>query len=127
MKLDQAAAAYRRVYDACTVEEDEGSRIGEGILDSSETYHVRLHDGTVLQPGMSHDDATALLEQEAGRAAVVAVLREIISPDTLSRGAHHAGCTLRKFENNAINQGRKPSLALLNGILAALEEDANGR
>lgn len=116
MKLDDAAAAYRRTYDACSVQPDET----EG------TFHVRLHDGTILQPGMSFDDATALREQEAGRAAVVAVLREIVSPDTLSRGAHHAGCTLRKFENNAINNGRKPSLALLEGILTALEEDANG-
>lgn len=113
--LDKSAAAHARVFAACSVEQEEGT----------DNFCVRMHDGTVLHPGMSHDDATALLEQERGRSAIVAALREIISPDVLSRAAHHAGCTLRKFQDNEINQGRKPSLALLNGLLETLEEDSH--
>lgn len=114
MLLDDAAAAYARVHANCEV-----VLIEDG-------WWVRLHDGTVIpDKAMTHDDALELLEQERGRAAVVAVLREIISPDVLSRGAHLAGCTLRKFADTKINQGRKPSLALLEGVIAALEEEAS--
>ncbi len=116
-KIDTAVGMFQRTFDAYTVQSDTPEYVENG------TYHVLSPSGTQLGEGMSFDDATAMREQYAGRAAVIAVLREIISPDILSRGAHFAGCELRKFENNKINNGRKPSLALLNGVLAAIEED----
>lgn len=118
MKLDDAAAAFRRTYDACSVQPDNG----DGR--KAETYHVRLHDRVALPGGLSYDDATALLEQEAGRAAVVSVLREIISPLCIGAAAAVAGLEIRKVQNNRLNMGRSPKLAFLEGLLTILEKDA---
>lgn len=121
MKLDKAAAAFLGTFAAVKVRPD----MIRPVDTDGPTFHVVLHDGTIVQTGMSKAVAVGVQTEQAGRAAVVAVLREIISPDMIAKAADAASIRLIKFENNPINAGRKPSLALLEGLLTVLEEDSN--
>ncbi len=116
-KIDTAAAMFQRVYEAYTVQSDTPEYVENG------TYHVLSPSGTQLGEGMSLDDAAVLRDQYAGRAAVIAVMREMISAEVLTDGAKYAGLRLEKVENNKINLGRRAPLALLNGVLHAIEMD----
>lgn len=121
MILDKAAAAFKTTFDAIDIKKDQIKL----DPDAPDTYNVVLHDGTVFQTGLSLPEATVIANREAGRAAVVSVLREIISPTALKAAAHFAGLSITKFQNNAINAGRSPYLSLLEGLLTVLEKDAN--
>lgn len=120
MLIDNAAAAFRRIDQQFAVV--SSGELGKfTVIEYAGDAPPMIH-----QEDMHHDDALALRDQLAGRDAVTQVLREMIPPDVLSRAAHKAGCVLQKRENNAVNNGRKPSLALLYGIIATLEEEAKG-
>lgn len=113
MKIDRAAAAFHAAKDNYVV------------LETVHGFTVQEVDGTVHVLGRpTQEDAEALMQQLADRDGVEAVLREMISPAVLHNAAHLAGIDLRKFENNQINMGCKPSLALLKGIIALLEREA---
>lgn len=120
MKLDKAAAAFLGTFASVKVRPD----LIRPVDTDQPTYHVVMPDGSILQTGMSKAVAIGVQTEQAGRAAVVAVLREIISPDMIAKAADAASIRLLKTENNQINTGRKPSLALLEGLLTVLEEDA---
>lgn len=116
--LDKAAAAFKTTFDAVDIKKDQIRVTPE------DTYNVVLHDGVVFQTGLTLPQATDIANREAGRAAVVAVLREIISPTALKAAAHFAGLTITKYQNNEINHGRSPHLSLIEGLLTVLEKDA---
>lgn len=120
MILDKAAAAFKTTFDAIDIRKDAIKLNGS----TEDTYNVVLHDGTVFQTGLSLPEATEIANREAGRAAVVSVLREIISPTALKAAAHFAGLSITKFQNNELNHGRSPHLALIEGLLTVLEKDA---
>lgn len=120
MILDKAAAAFKTTFDAIDIRKDAIKLNGN----TEDTYNVVLHDGTVFQTGLSLPEATEIANREAGRAAVVSVLREIISPTAIRAAAAVAGIDMGKVKNNKINAGRSPYLSLLEGLLTVLEKDA---
>lgn len=120
MILDKAAAAFKTTFDAIDIKKDQIKLNGN----AEDTYNVVLHDGVVFQTGLTLPEATDIANREAGRAAVVAVLREIISPTALKAAAHFAGLTITKYQNNELNHGRSPHLSLIEGLLTVLEKDA---
>ena len=120
MILDKAAAAFKTTFDAIDIKKDQIKL----DPDAPDTYNVVLHDGTVFQTGLTLPDATEIANREAGRAAVVSVLREIVSPTAIRAAATIAGIGMGKTHNNEINHGRSPYLSLLEGLLTVLEKDA---
>lgn len=121
MKLDKAAAAFLGTFASVKVRPD----LIRPVDTDQPTYHVVMPDGSILQTGMSKAVAIGVQTEQAGRAAVVAVLREIVSPDMIAKAADAASIRLLKTENTKLNLGRRPPLALLEGLLRVLEEDAN--
>ena len=121
MILDKAAAAFKTTFDAIDIRKDAIKLNGS----TEDTYNVVLHDGTIFQTGLSLPEATEIANREAGRAAVVSVLREIISPTAIKASCVVAGLAIGKTTNNEINHGRSPYLSLLEGLLTVLEKDAN--
>lgn len=120
MILDKAAAAFKTTFDAIDIKKD-AIKLDP---DAPDTYNVVLHDGTIFETGLTLPDATEIANREAGRAAVVSVLREIVSPTAIRAAANFAGLTLVKFQNNELNHGRGVHLALIEGLLTVLEKDA---
>lgn len=120
MKLDKAAAAFLKTFAAVKVRPD----LIRPVDTDQPTYHVVMPDETILQTGMSKAVAVGVQTEQAGRAAVVAVLREIVSPDMIAKAAEAASIRIIKTENTKLNMGRRPPLALLEGLLRVLEEDA---
>lgn len=114
IKLDAAAAAFHAADGTLTVRADSGD---------VDTFRVIHENGTLVQSGMTFDDATALRNQEAGRAGVIAVIREIVSPTMIQYAGKVSAVSLYKDANNSLNHGRKPSLALLEGLVYLLEQD----
>jgi hypothetical protein len=115
MRLDRAAEAFKAMQSAFIVvpEADKG------------TFAVAsVATGGKMMEGLSFEDASVVVEVESNRAAVIAVMKEMISPAVIRGATRQAGLLMTKQGTNKLNMNKQPAEALIAGIQQYLAIEA---